>query len=145
MNVYMSYRKIGNMKNLLFILLLSFPIFSYSQEWIDDSNFEDVINHKEAFGDDEVSIVVIEFWAKFNEANAFPDWEKITGAKYYRVDIAKAPVAKKKYRIRMAPTLLVFLDGSKEDDFKAGLDLECPVDLTELQESIDDAKKASQF
>jgi len=45
----------------------------------------------------------------------------------------------------MAPTLIVFLDGSKEDDFKAGLDLECPVDLNELQESINDAKKASQF
>ena len=52
---------------------------------------------------------------------------------------------KKKYRIRMAPTLLVFLDGTKEDDFKAGLDLECPVTLEELQESIDEAKKSSQF
>jgi len=125
--------------------MLLFPLFTFSQEWIDDSNFEDKINHKEAFGDDEVSIVVIEFWAKFNEANAFPDWDKIKGAKYYRVDISKAPEAKKKYRIRMAPTLIVFLDGSKEDDFKAGLDLECPVDLNELQESINDAKKASQF
>ena len=125
--------------------MLLFPLFTFSQEWIDDSNFEDKINHKEAFGDDEVSIVVIEFWAKFNEANAFPDWDKIKGAKYYRVDISKAPEAKKKYRIRMAPTLIVFLDGSKEDDFKAGLDLECPVDLNELQESINDVKKASQF
>jgi len=133
------------MKKLFLILMLLFPLFTFSQEWIDDSNFEDKINHKEAFGDDEVSIVVIEFWAKFNEANAFPDWDKIKGAKYYRVDISKAPEAKKKYRIRMAPTLIVFLDGSKEDDFKAGLDLECPVDLNELQESINDVKKASQF
>lgn len=133
------------MKKLFLVLMLLFPLFTFSQEWIDDSNFEDKINHKEAFGDDEVSIVVIEFWAKFNEANAFPDWDKIKGAKYYRVDISKAPEAKKKYRIRMAPTLIVFLDGSKEDDFKAGLDLECPVDLNELQESINDAKKASQF
>ena len=45
----------------------------------------------------------------------------------------------------MAPTLIVFLDGTKEDDFKAGLDLECPVTLEELQESIDEAKKSSQF
>ena len=133
------------MKKIFLVLMLLFPLFTFSQEWIDDSNFEDKINHKEAFGDDEVNIVVIEFWAKFNKSNAFSDWDKVKGAKYYRVDISKAPEAKKKYRIRMAPTLIVFLDGSKEDDFKAGLDLMCPVDLEELQEAINDAKKASQF
>ena len=141
----MSYKRISNMKKLFLFLLLLSPFFTFSQEWVDDSNFEDKINHKEAFGDDEVSIVVIEFWAKFNETNSFQDWEKIKGATYYRVDISKAPVAKKKYRIRMAPTLIVFLDGSKEDMFKAGLDLICPVNLNELQEAINDAKKASQF
>ena len=133
------------MKKIILFLLLVAPIFTFSQEWIDDSNFEDKINHKEAFGDDEVNIVVVEFWAKFNEANAFADWGKIKGAKYYRVDISKAPIYKKKYRVRIAPTLIVFLDGTKEDDFKAGLDLECPVTLEELQESIDEAKKSSQF
>ena len=133
------------MKKIILFLLLVATIFTFTQEWIDDSNFEDKINHKEAFGDDEVNIVVVEFWAKFNEANAFADWGKIKGAKYYRVDISKAPIYKKKYRVRMAPTLIVFLDGTKEDDFKAGLDLECPVTLEELQESIDEAKKSSQF
>ena len=141
----MSYRKKINMKRFFLVLLLSLPLMSFSQEWIDDSNFEDKINQKSAFGDDEVNVVVVEFWAKFNDVNAFPDWEKIEGAKYYRVDIAKAPAAKKKYRVRMAPTLIVFLDGTKEDDFKAGLDLECPVDLEELQETINEAKQASQF
>jgi hypothetical protein len=116
------------MKKIILFLLLVAPFFTFSQEWIDDSNFEDKINHREAF-----------------EANAFADWDKIKGAKYYRVDIAKAPIYKKKYRIRMAPTLIVFLDGTKEDDFKAGLDLECPVTLEELQESINEAKKSSQF
>ena len=141
----MSYRKKINMKRFFLVLLLSLPLMSFSQEWIDDSNFEDKINQKSAFGDDEVNVVVVEFWAKFNDVNAFPDWEKIEGAKYYRVDIAKAPAAKKKYRVRMAPTLIVFLDATKEDDFKAGLDLECPVDLEELQETINEAKQASQF
>ena len=31
--------------------------------------------------------------------------EKLKNVTYYRVDIAKAPLAKKKYRVRMAPTL----------------------------------------
>ena len=100
-------------------------------------------NH--AFGDDETNIVVIEFWAKFNEANAFADWDKVEGVKYYRVDVAKAPAAKKEYRVRMAPTLIIFKDGINEESFKAGLDLECPVTLDELLEAIEEVKTADQF
>jgi|TARA_R100000482_G_C5024687_1_gene101366 hypothetical protein len=133
------------MKNFIFILLLFLPFLNYSQEYIDDSNFDDKINEQSAFGDDESSIVVIEFWAKFNEANAFADWNKVEGVKYYRVDIAKAPAAKKEYRVRMAPTIIIFKDGINEESFKAGLDLECPVTLDELIEAIEEVKTANQF
>ena len=103
------------------------------------------INEKHAFGDDDQNIVVVEFWAKFNDVNAFQDWDKVEGVKYFRVDIAKSPEAKKKYRIRMAPTIIVFNKGIKEDSWKAGLDLECPVDLEELQEAIEEVKTADKF
>ena len=59
---------------------------------IDDNNFEDKISNSSAFGDDNVETIVVEFWAEFNEANCFTDWNKIQNAKYYRVDIAKAPI-----------------------------------------------------
>ena len=133
------------MKKLFFILLLSLPFSLFSQDWADDSNFDDVINSTSAFGDDESTIVVVEFWAKFNEANAFEDFDKVTGAKYYRVDLAKAPKAKKEYRVRMAPTIIIFKDGINEESFKAGLDLECPVTLDELMEAIEEVKTANQF
>ena len=133
------------MRNLILILLLALPFSLYSQDWADDSSLDDILNSKSAFGDDESQIVVIEFWAKFNEVNAFPDWEKVDGVKYYRVDIAKAPKAKKEYRVRMAPTLIIFKDGIAEESFKAGLDLECPVDLEELQEAIEEVKTAGAF
>ena len=132
-------------KNIILFIFLLLSYVGYSQEYIDDSNFDDKINEQSAFGDDETNIVVVEFWAKFNEINAFPDWDKVEGINYYRVDIAKAPDAKKKYRIRMAPTLIIFKDGINEESFKAGLDLECPVTLDELQEAIEDVKKAGQF
>lgn len=134
------------MKKILLIIGLLLAGYVQAQEYIDDSKFDDAIHEKSAFGDDESSIIVIEFWAQFNEANAFPDWDKVQGiTHYYRVDISKAPKAKKDYRIRMAPTLIIFKDGVDEEYFKAGLDLECPVDLEELQEAINDVKKASQF
>tara|TARA_B100001564_G_scaffold352886_1_gene360999 strand:- start:591 stop:962 length:372 start_codon:yes stop_codon:yes gene_type:complete len=118
---------------------------SFGQEFIDDSNFESKINEKHAFGDDDQNIVVVEFWAKFNEANAFADWNKVEGVKYFRIDVGSSPEMKKKYRIRMAPTIILFNKGIKEDTWKAGLDLECPVDLDELQEAVEEVKTADKF
>jgi len=113
--------------------------------WIDDSNFEDTISNDNAFGDDNNNTIVIEFWAKFNETNCFNEWDQIENASYYRVDISKAPIAKKKYRIRMVPAVLVFKSGSMEKIFKAGLDLTLPVGLTEIQETINEINLASNF
>ena len=45
----------------------------------------------------------------------------------------------------MVPTILVFKDGYKELEYKAGLDLECPVSLEELSSDIEELKAGSQF
>jgi thiol-disulfide isomerase/thioredoxin len=132
-------------------LLILIPFISFAQVdvpekyWIDDSEFENKINEKVAFGDDNNKPVVVEFWAKFNEANCFNEWEKLKDATYYRVDIAKAPGAKKKYKVRMAPTIILFKDGIKEIVWKAGLDLELPTNLEEIQEAINEVNQASKF
>ncbi len=134
-----------------YLILILIPFLSFSQQdvpekyWIDDSGFEKAINTNEAFGDDQTKPVVVEFWAKFNEVNCFADWDKLKNVTYYRVDIAKAPEAKKKYRVRMAPTLIIFKDGIKQTVFKAGLDLMLPADLNEIQETINEINTASQF
>ena len=134
-----------------YIILFLIPFLSFSQQdvpdkyWIQDSGFEKAINTNEAFGDDETKPIVIEFWAKFNEVNCFADWDKIKNAIYYRIDIAKAPEAKKKYRVRMAPTIIIFKNGVKEQVFKAGLDLLLPTNLEEIQEAINEINTASQF
>jgi thiol-disulfide isomerase/thioredoxin len=136
------------MKNLILFLISA---LTYAQSdvpekyWIDDSNFEDVVGNNNAFGDDNNETIVVEFWAKFNEANCFNEWKQIKDASYYRVDISKAPQAKKKYRVRMVPTLLVFKSGSMEKIFKAGLDLTLPVGLAEIQETINEINLASNF
>ena len=65
--------------------------------------------------------------------------------KAYRTAVGKAPKAKKEYRVRMAPTIIIFKDGINEESFEAGLDLECPVSLDELQEAIEEVKTAGAF
>ena len=125
--------------------MLVLPLSGISQTWIDDSNFEDKINTRSAFGDDETTIVVVEFWANFNKENAFSEWDKLQDAQYYRADIAKCPKIKKEYRVRMAPTVIIFHDGAKYEVFKAGLDLLLPASLADIQEAINEARKSSQF
>jgi len=133
----------------IFLTLLTNILFAQqdvpAKYWIEDSNFEEKINEHHAFGDDDKLPVIVEFWASFNAANCFADWDKIENAIYYRVDIAKAPTAKKEYRVRMAPTLIIFKNGIKEEVFKAGLDLLLPADLNEIQEAINDVNTASKF
>ena len=116
-----------------------------AQEWITDDNFDSKINERKAFGDDESLPVVVEFYAKFNDANKFDDWDKLENVIYYRADVSNNPNAKKKYKIRMAPTLIIFKDGIKEEVWKAGLDLELPTNLEEIQETINDINNASKF
>jgi len=147
----MSYLKTNKMKNSILILFLLFNIQIYSQSvvpdkyWLDDSNYEEVINGKDAFGDDEVEVKVVEYWAKFNEKNCFAEWRQLKDVQYYRVDIAKAPLAKKKYRVKMAPTLFIIVDGEILFKFKAGLDLLFPATLEEVREAIAEAKLSNQF
>ena len=133
------------MKHLLtLILILSLPYSLFSQDFIQESDFDEVISGTSAFGENQ-NLVVIEVWAEFNKDNAFHDWKKLEGVKYARINLAKAPGIKKKYRVRMVPTILVFKDGYKELEYKAGLDLACPVTLEELVEDIEELQKASQF
>ncbi len=134
------------MKLIKFILII-FTMSSYAQSdvpdkyWITDATFAEAVKGN-AFEDKD--IVVVEFWAEFNKVNCFVDWDKLD-VPYYRVNIADAPEAKKKYRVRMAPTIIIFKQGSKEKVFKAGLDLLLPTNLKEIQETINEINTASSF
>jgi len=134
-----------------YLILILIPFLSFSQSdvpdkyWLTDDNFEDVVSGNSAFGDDNDQTILIEFWADFNKENCFNEWEQVKDALYYRVDISKAAKAKKEYRIRMAPTLLIFKGGEKQATFKAGLDLLMPTDLDEIQETIDEINTANKF
>jgi len=142
------------MKNLL-LLLIVLPTVLFGQQevpqkyWLDDSNYEEVINGNSAFGDDdEDKVVVVEYWAKFNEANCYPHWKELAddpNIDYYRVNIADAPKVSKANRIRMAPTMFIIFRGVIETKFKAGLDLEFPVTQAEVKEAIEEAQNSDKF
>ena len=129
---------------LLVLMAIVISNVSYAQSdvpdkyWIDDTNFEEKINEKKAFGDDSNLPVVVEFWAKFNEANCLAEWEQLQDATYYRVDIAKASNAKKKYKVRMAPTIIIFKDGEEVKRYQADISFTMVATREEVQDFIDE-------
>ena len=130
---------------LIFLLLFFTFTPTFGQDWITDDNFENKINEKQAFGDDQTLPIVVEFWAEFNDDNKFEDWNKLEDVVYYRADITKCSAAKKKYKVRMVPTIIIFKEGVKEEIFKAGLDLMLPADLNKIQEAVNEVNTASRF
>ena len=133
------------MQKLLLIILLFISFNSFSQTVITDDNFEKIIKGRSAFQDDGITIVIVEFWADFNKDNAFKDWAKLKGVKYYRCDIAKSPKSKKNYKVRTIPHIIIFKEGYDEHHFKAGLDFSIKQSVGEIQEVIDNLKKQSKF
>lgn len=133
------------MKNLIVLALMFLSTTVFSQQVLTDENFEEAINGRSAFQDDNISIVVVEFWASFNDANSFSDWSKLQGIKYYKVDISKASQAKKDYKVRTIPHIILFLDGYDEKHFKAGLDFAIRDSWENIQEAIDELLGASKF
>jgi hypothetical protein len=142
----MSFKKENNMKNLFLFFLLIFSLNLQAQDWVGDSDYKKKIHEKSPFEDNQGSIVIIEFWVKFNNDNSFKEFNKLKNVThYYRCNLASNPILKKKYKVRMAPTILIFKDGILEESFRAGLDLECPVSLKEIQETIKETRLSNQF
>ncbi len=153
----MNYKNKGNMKNLLIIICLLISTITFAQDqrnflkWVSDKTFEEKVTGYGAYEDhSDHDVIVVEFYADFNKDNAFKDWakiDKLDGVKYYRCDIATSPKLKKELRIRMAPTILLYIKGDAYIKFtaKAGLDLVCPVDYDKLVRAIKVVQEESQY
>tara|TARA_R110000850_G_scaffold147845_1_gene270054 strand:- start:345 stop:749 length:405 start_codon:yes stop_codon:yes gene_type:complete len=134
------------MKKLLLSLVFLFTCYvGYSQTVITDEDFDKKVTNGDAFGDEDYSIIVVEFWASFNDGNAFKEWDKLEGCKYYRVDISKAPRAKKEHSVRTIPHIIIFKDGEDSKHFKAGIGFTLDATLEEIQEVIDELLQESKF
>jgi hypothetical protein len=134
------------MKKLLLSLVFLFTCYvGYSQTVITDEDFDKKVTNGDAFGDEDYSIIVVEFGASFNDGNAFKEWDKLEGCKYYRVDISKAPRAKKEHSVRTIPHIIIFKDGEDSKHFKAGIGFTLDATLEEIQEVIDELLQESKF
>jgi|TARA_R100001594_G_scaffold137806_1_gene181053 thiol-disulfide isomerase/thioredoxin len=101
----------------------------YSQDFINARNFDKKISN---------DIVVIEFWAEWNDKNKFEDLGRLSECQKYRVDINENESLKDKYDIMALPTIIVFNDGKQEKRFNANIAFELNATKKDIQNIIDD-------
>ena len=111
------------------IILLLITFNTFGQEFITDDNFDSKINQRQAFGDDQTMPVIVEFYAKFNDANKFDDWDKLENVVYYRADIAEAKT--------LPEPAIDRIEYDLKDELIRQTIMDTQEDLEEIKETID--------
>ena len=121
---------VNNIISYIFIIgfLLLNSVSLYSQDFISAKSFDKKISN---------DIVVIEFWAEWNDKNKFEDLSKLNECQKYRVDINENESLKDKYNIMALPTVIVFNDGKQEKRFNANISFELNATKKDIQNIID--------
>lgn len=116
------------MKTLLtlFIFLLA-SLFPANIEFLTSENFYEKT--------DVYGVVIVEFWAAWNNENAYKI-EELTGADLYRVDIESERSLTNEFEIKSIPTIIIFKDGEERYFETAGITFKNKTDLNELQDII---------
>tara|TARA_R100001129_G_C5137624_1_gene195027 strand:+ start:111 stop:476 length:366 start_codon:yes stop_codon:yes gene_type:complete len=84
------------------------------------------------------SIIVVEFWASWNEANCVKFIDKISDCTTYRVDVEQYDTCMSEYSINSLPTLIVF-DGKKEVcRWEADISFKLEIDKESVQKKVDE-------
>ena len=110
------------------VLILSFPFVTLSQSFLHDDDFE----KKTAQG-----IVVVEFYASWNDANAV-QIKKLMNCKKYRVSMDTDMSLLTKYEVLAVPTVVLYHNGKEITRWIPNIMMKLDAELSEIQESIDE-------
>jgi len=83
-------------------------------------------------------LVVVEFNASFNQANAVEWLPKLTDCEIQRVDIAADSRWASEYKIVVVPTLVVFNNNEEAARFQANIMMTMEATRKELQDAVDE-------
>ena len=115
------------MKNLLMITFLLIGLeLCFSQEFINPDNFKSKVAK---------DIVVVEFYAGWNDANAAK--YELTDCSYYLVDISQYMDLQMKFDITAIPTIIVFESGEEKIRFLPNVMFKLDADKKTVQKDID--------
>ena len=108
------------------IFILTVSIYSYSQTiTINSDNFVTSIRSGKS---------AVIFTAIF--ANDYSDFDKLTNAKLFKVDVSKSKDLKQKFGVDTIPTIILFKNGKEIGRFAANIMLKLETPVSEIQSKI---------
>ena len=118
------------MKRLLIIGLMITSLFGQVRE-LTDENFEKATAR---------SIVVVEFWAPWNEANKvilLDEWETFD-AKVYRVNIELYPKIQSSNDVVILPTIIFYDEGEEVERFQGDMSFSLKTSIKKLDKIVEE-------
>jgi thioredoxin-like negative regulator of GroEL len=101
---------------------------AFSQDFVTADNFKDKIAK---------DVVVIEFWAEWNQMNQFNELIKLKGCNTYRIDIMSSMDVQIDYNVTAIPTIIIFDNGIEKERFNANVMFKLDADKKTVQHSVD--------
>ena len=117
------------MKKLILALLLVCLSAYGSVEYLTNGNFNSKISK---------GIVVVEYWAEWNNANKFKELNQLKDCTVYRACIAKCTDAASKYNIKAIPTVIIYDNGEEIKRFSPNIMLQLEATGKDVQSAIDE-------
>ena len=117
------------MKKLLLLLLLICLTVHANVEFLNNNNFNNKISK---------GIVVVEYWAEWNNANKFKELKDLKDCTVYRACIAKCTDAASKYNIKAIPTVIIYDNGEEVARFSPNIMLQLEATGKDVQSAIDE-------
>ena len=117
------------MKKILLLLLLICLTVHANVEFLNNNNFNNKISK---------GIVVVEYWAEWNNANKFKELKDLKDCTVYRACIAKCTEAASKYNIKAIPTVIIYDNGEEVARFSPNIMLQLEATGKDVQSAIDE-------
>ena len=117
------------MKKLLFILLFICLSAYCSVEFLSNGNFNNKISK---------GIVVVEYWAEWNNTNKFKELKDLKDCTVYRACITKCSDAANEYEIKAVPTVIIYDNGEEVKRFTPNIMLQLQASKSDVQSAIDE-------
>ena len=120
-----------DISNYLYVLMMAFMFLcgtALSQDFVTADNFKNKIAK---------DVVVIEFWAEWNQMNQFNELIKLKGCNTYRIDIMSYMDIQMHYNVTAIPTIIVFDNGVEKCRFDPNVMFKLDADKKTIQHSVD--------
>ena len=119
------------LKKLLILFMLCSSLFSEEIRELTDENFEKATAR---------NIVVVEFWAPWNETNKvtlLEEWENFD-VKIYRINIDLYPGIQADNDVVILPTIIFYDDGEEAERIQGDMSFSLETTIEELDEIVEE-------